>query len=125
MKIFITAVVILSILIGGVCANGIYLHKRLCAMIDAVLLLPDAVDADMKEYTDAIGTLHPLWDETRPIAMITVSALRIEHIDRAIGNIKVGWEAGDDAAYREARGELLLLLQRLRAIESCSFSTVV
>ncbi len=125
MKVFIAAVIILLILITGVCVNGIFLHDRLCEMIDAALLLPDTVEADAALYTEAIGVLHPLWDKTRPITMITVSALRIEHIDRAIGDLQTAWETGDDTAYRQARGELILQLRRLRAIESCSFSAVV
>ncbi|MBQ8747774.1 MAG: DUF4363 family protein [Clostridia bacterium] len=125
MKVFVAAVLILLLLTGGVCVNGVFLHNRLGALVDAALLLPDAVDADAAQYAEAIDALHPLWDETRPITMITVSALRIEHIDRAIGDLQTAWETGDDTAYRQARGELILQLRRLRDIESCSISAVV
>ena len=125
MKVFVAAVLILLLLTGSVCVNGVFLHNRLGALIDAALLLPDTVDADAAQYAEAIDALHPLWDKTRPITMITVSALRIEHIDRAIGNLQAAWETGDDTAYRQARGELILQLRRLRDIESCSISAII
>lgn len=125
MKVFVAAVLILLLLTGGVCVNGVFLHNRLGALIDAALLLPDAVDADAAQYAEAIGTLHPLWEETRPITMVTVSAARIEAIDRAMADLEAGWETEEDTAYRQARAELILLLRRLRAIESCSFSAVI
>lgn len=125
MRVFISAVLILLLLSAGVFANGMFLHKRLCEMIDGALLLPDSVLTDAMQYEDAMTALNVLWERTRPLAVITISSARIEHIDRAIGNIKAGWEAEDDAAYRQARGDLLLLLRRLRAMESCSFSAVI
>ncbi len=125
MRVFISALLILLLLSAGVFANGIFLHARLCTLIDEALSLPDAVPAEETQYADAMEGLTALWDRTRPLAVITVSSARIEHIDRAIDNIKAGWEAEDDAAYRQARAELLLLLRRLRAMESCSFSAVV
>ncbi len=125
MKVFITAVVILSLLIAGVWVNGIFLHGRLNELIDAALLLPDTVDTDVAQYAEAIGVLQPLWEETRQITMITVSAARIEAIDRAMADLEAGWETEEDTAYRQARAELILLLRRLRAIESCSLSAVI
>ncbi len=125
MKVFIAASLILLLLIGSVIGNGIFLHDRLSKMIDAGLLLPESVFTNETEFDEAMTALGAVWDDVHPIAVITVSSARIEHIDRAIDNIKAGWEAEDDAAYRQARADLLLLLRRLRAMESCSFSAVI
>lgn len=125
MRVFISAMLILLLLSTGVIANGIILHDRLCRLIDGVLLLPDSAPADSIQYSDAMTELDGLWDKTRPLTVLTVSSARIEHIDRAIGNIKTSWETEDDTAYRQARGDLLLLLRRLRAMESCSISAIL
>lgn len=125
MKVFISASLILLLLIGGVISNGLFLHDRLCGMIDAVLALPDATAEDAEQYEKAMAALNKLWEQMHPFAVITVSAGRIENIDRAIGNIKTGWETDDDTAYRQARADLLLLLRRLRAMESYSFSAII
>ena len=125
MKIFVAAVLILLLLTGGVIFSGIFLHNRLCVMIDCALRLPDRLTEDGSEYGSAIDSLCEAWEGVRRWAIMTVSAARIENIDRAIGNIKTGWDSEDNAAYRQARADLLLLLQRMRATEACSFSAVV
>lgn len=125
MRVFISAMLILVLLSAGVTANGMILHDRLCRLIDGVLLLPDSVPADSIQYNDAMTELDGLWEKTRSLTVLTVSSARIENIDRAIGNIKTSWETEDDTAYRQARGDLLLLLRRLRAMESCSISAIL
>ena len=124
MKIFITAIVILLVLIGGVTANAVFLHNRFDTLIDIALRLPEDL-SDGGAYQDAARELSALWGRTHPITAVTVSAARIEHVDRAINNLKASFDTADATAYREARAELILLLRRLRAVESCSLSSII
>ena len=125
MKVFIAAILILLLLTGGVIGCGVFLHNRLCVIIDCALRLPDRLIEGENEYGSTMDALCETWDDVQPWVTITVSATRIESIDRAIGNIQAGWDSEDDTAYRQARADLLLLLQRLRATEACSISAVI
>ena len=124
MKIFLTAIIILLVLIGGVTANAIFLHDRIDTLIDIVLSLPEDF-SETEPYRIATDELTDLWEKTHPFTAVTVSAARIENIDRAINNMKVGWDTQDETNYRQSRAELLLLFRRLRAIESCSLFSII
>ena len=125
MKAFIAACLILVLLIGSVAANGIVLRGRLTAAIDGVLSLPESLPQTPRAETPAAARLSACWDMTRPLAAFTVSAARIENVNRLLQSLYAGWDAGDDALYRESRGELLLLPMRIRATESFSLENLV
>ncbi len=125
MKIFVTAAVILLLLVGGITANTLFLADRLDTLIDTVLRLPDAASDENTPYREAAEEVSSQWEQLKPITALTVSGTRVENIDRAINNIKIGWDEADGAVYREARAELLLLLRRLRAMESLSLDSIL
>lgn len=125
MKAFIAACLILFLLIGSITANGIVMHDRLSGIIDAVLVLPEQLPTETRNENPDAAALSALWQDTKPLASLTVSAARIEHVERALGTLHAGWDARDDALYRQARAELLLLLTRIRAAESFSLDSIL
>ena len=125
MKAFIAACLILLLLIGSITANGIVMHKRLNAIIDAVLTLPDKLPSEARPESLSAATLSDLWEKTKPLAALTVSAARIESVDRALRTLHAGWDAENDTLYRQARAELLLLLAQIRAAESFSIESIL
>ncbi len=125
MKAFIAACLILALLIGSITANGILLHDRLTAVIDALLTLPEQLPPGNRSENLSAGRLAETWEEARRLATLTVSAARIESVNRALAALYAGWDTRDDALYRESRAELLLLLTRIRAAESFSVDNIV
>ena len=124
MKAFIGAILIFLLLVGGVTANTLFMGQRLDVLLQAAIALPCDASKDATPCPEAEALLR-LWEKTRPIAAVTVSSARLEKIDSALGRMKVAWDAGDDDAYREARAELVLLLSRLRAMESLSLLSIL
>ncbi len=124
MKAFIGAILILLLLVGGVTANTLFMRQRSDALLQAAIALPAGAAKGAPPCPEAEALLR-LWEKTRPIAAVTVSAARLEKIDSTLGKMKIAWDAGDDDAYREAKAELILLLSRLRAMESLSLLSIL
>lgn len=125
MKAFVAACLILLLLIGSVTAHGIVIHGHLGDTIDAVLSLPDRLPEKTRQETPEAVRLSSLWDDTKLLTILTVSAARIESVERALRTLHAGWDARDDALYRQARAELLLLLTQIRASESFSIESIL
>ena len=125
MKAFIAACLILLLLIGSVSAHAIVIHAHLTDIIDTVLALPEQLPEETRRESPDTDRLSSLWDDTKTLAILTVSAARIESVDRALHTLHASWDARDDALYRQARTELVLLLTRIRAGESFSIESIL
>lgn len=125
MKAFIAACLILLSLIGAITANGIVMHHRLNGIIDAVLMLPDELPQESRIESSVEALLFDRWEGTKPLATFTVSAARIENVERALRTLRAGWDARDDALYRQARADLLLWLTQIRAAEWFSTESIL
>ena len=125
MKAFIAACLILLLLTGAITANGIILHDRLSGIIDTALMLPDRLPQESRAESPDAALLFSRWEDTKPLAALTVSAARIENVEHALRTLHAGWDARDDALYRQARADLLLWLMQIRAVESFSIENIL
>lgn len=125
MKAFIAACLILTLLVVFVTANGILLRAQLDGVIACVQSLPDELPQNRPADGQKITSLLNAWEKTRRFAVLTVPAARTEEVTRALYSLRAAWDGGEETLYRQSRGELLLLLEQLRADEIFSVENIV
>jgi len=121
MKTFITALLIMAVVLTFVICNTVYITGKIDAMLDIAESLPadaDAFDADYNSTKEAVERLWQMWDHTIDAIAFTSGYDNINRADDAITTLCISYrnQNGDD--FSVARQSFCDSMKRLRKLES-------
>lgn len=125
MKSFLAACGIFGAVIGLLIWNASFISYTTDEMIRAVQELPSNTNGDPAEYEIAIQRIHIIWKESREYIAITVPQRITEPLELAMISLEAGWQAGDNAMYRQAAADFLFALRQLQEEEGFSLAAIV
>lgn len=124
MKSFITACIILLILIILISANGVFLQSQAKRMTELALALPESVDGS-DAFSETFEEICDLWEQSVSLITATVPLERIREIEHSLTGLITGWQAEDDALYRRSRAMLLTAIHKLRDSEGFALDDII
>ncbi len=118
MKAFIAGIITLSILIGAVIANGIFISQRTDELLrELSLLSEDVKNADSIDFSRE-------WDTWRPFISLTVHREAVDDIDDTLELMELYIGTENSAGYLSSKKKLHCTIERLRKTESFSLSRI-
>ena len=118
MKAFIAGIITLSLLIGAVVANGIFIIRRTDELLRELSLLPeDVATADCKKFADE-------WKKWSPFISLSVQREAVDDIDDTLEQMKLYIKTQNSAGYLSSKKKLHCTIERLRKTESFSLSRI-
>lgn len=123
MRVFITAIIILAVIISGIVCNTIYMERLTTQMLDIISNLPE--HSDLFGDTSLIQELYNLWETNRKIVAINANSCYITDITTALIDVEKYYTSEYDAQYQAARGHLYQAIYRLHELEKFSFDNII
>lgn len=114
MRSFIFSLITLAVLFGAVCADCIYVDKKVSELIEICDSLPEnAEDADITQLSNK-------WEACRGFIGITVDRKVTDAVDDAVAFLSICINQGDTQRYAEELTKLSQTLHRLADSEGLS-----
>ena len=118
MKVFVSAIVALSLITGFVIFAGIHSHSALSSMLERADDLPELVEETKEHSGEAAGVLsdiRKIWDRERFTLSLSISHRELDEVDFSLRSVEASIKAGDSGNYAYA---VSILKERLRLLES-------
>ena len=122
MKGFIAAVITLSLLIGGIIWNGIYIHRTTGELIRDTETIENSTE---DTRVDLLDELHKKWIKVRPVLAITVSHTEIEAIGSRIAALSEYAKTEDDSEFLATLAQLREDLEFLHRSEALTLEGII
>lgn len=118
MKSFIIAMILLSVIIGCVTANAIYINEASAFLCDTLSALPPADSDECIEATDA---LLGEWQSRRNLIELSTDLQRLGEIDTQLAALCASARSRSRDEYEKTRATLRDLFSKLRTFENFNF----
>ena len=121
MKTFITALLIMAVVLTFVICNTVYITGKIDAMLTLAESLPadaDAFDADYDNTKQVVEQLWEMWDSSIDAIAFTAGYDNINRADDAITTLCISYQNQNGDDFSVARQSFCDSIKRLRKLES-------